>query len=178
MRFFDRLLKAITIFFEATTQILIAVMVCVMTWLVISRQVLSQASSWAEELSLVMLIWFGLIGATFGVRDRYHLRVDIIFKMFPKRVRHAIAYFTDGLIVTFGILLIAGGMQHVMLTMGSTLPATKLPGALRYMPLPLMGTLIVLYGIWNLLGGRPSADADTAGMELAEIESLEAQLKE
>ncbi len=153
LNIYDAFLKALTVIFGFIVQILLIIMVAIITWLVFSRQLLGSAPSWVEEISLVMIIWFGLIGATFGVRERYHLRMDLFFKMFPPKIRTVIAYFTDALVVAFGAMLLIGGINHVILTMGQTLPATKLPGAIRYLPLPITGALIILYGIRNLIGG-------------------------
>jgi len=160
MKTIDAILKVLSAIFETLTQLLLVIMVAIIMWLVISRQILQHASSWAEEISLVMIIWFGLIGATFGVRDRYHLRIELIMKFIPRTPRRAVAYLMDALIVVFGVLLVVGGIQHMGLTMAQTLPATKLPGALRYTPLPIAGALIVIYGLRNMIGGGSAADAD------------------
>jgi TRAP-type C4-dicarboxylate transport system permease small subunit len=161
---YDAVMKVVSAIVAALVQLLLIVMVAIIAWMVISRQLLSRAPSWAEEISLVMVIWFGLIGATFGVRDRYHLRMELFLKLMPRGARPVVAYFTDILIVAFGVLLIVGGMPHVVMTMSQTLPATKLPGAIRYLPLPITGALIVLYGFRNLLAGGPSKDAATIGV--------------
>ncbi|MEW6202846.1 MAG: TRAP transporter small permease [bacterium] len=161
LRLIDAVLNLITILFKVLTQLLLVTMVAVIMWLVITRQVLHRASSWAEEISLVMIIWFGLIGATFGVRERYHLRMELFMKWMPRRPRRIIAWVVDALIAVAGVLLIVGGIPHILLTMDQTLPATKLPGALRYIPLPVTGALIVLYGVRNMLGGGSAADADS-----------------
>lgn len=161
MKFFDAILKILSVFFEALTQLLLVVMVAIITWLVISRQILQHASSWAEEISLVMIIWFGLIGATFGVRDRYHLRLELIMKYIPRVPRRFISYLMDILIIVFGVLLVVGGIQHIGLTLGQTLPATKLPGAIRYAPLPITGFLIAVYGLRGMIGGGTAADSDS-----------------
>lgn len=169
LKAFDTFLKIITRFFEAFTQILLMVMVAIILWLVITRQLLHNASPWAEEISLVMIIWFGLIGATFGVRERYHLRMELFLKFMPKAPRHVVAILVDALIVAMGVFLVIGGIQHIALTAGQTLPATKLPGSLRYIPLPITGALIVLYGIRNMLGGGTFADADAIDKPALEI---------
>lgn len=161
MKFIDAVLKILSVFFEALTQLLLVVMVAIITWLVISRQILQHASSWAEEISLVMIIWFGLIGATFGVRDRYHLRLELIMKYIPRVPRRFISYLMDILIIVFGVLLVVGGIQHIGLTLGQTLPATKLPRAICYMPLPITGVLIAVYCLRNMIGGGTGRDSDS-----------------
>ena len=156
----DKVIRAITAVFEALTQILLLVMVGVVTWLVISRQILHHASSWAEEISLVMVIWFGLIGATFGVKERYHLRMELFFAPLPRSARVAISIFTDALVALFGLLLLIGGTQHVIQTAPQELPATLITAALRYLPVPITGALIVIYSLRSLVGGETVKDAD------------------
>jgi len=175
IKIYDSVSKVISAVVGALVQVLLAVMVAIIAWMVLSRQLqgafpkLAQAApwmknlSWVEEMSLVMVIWFGLVGATFGVRDRYHLRMDLFLKAFPPAARVAISYFVDLLIVAFGVLLIAGGIPQVSLTMTQTLPATKLPRAISYLPLSITGGLIVLYGFRNLLAGGPAKDAAAIG---------------
>ena len=175
LKIYDSVMKVISAVVGALVQILLAVMVAIIAWMVLSRQLqssfpkLAQIApwmknlSWVEEMSLVMVIWFGLVGATFGVRDRYHLRMDLFLKIFPPGARVAISYFVDLLIVAFGVLLIVGGVPQVILTLSQTLPATKLPRAISYMPLPITGILIVLYGFRNLLAGGPAKDAAAMG---------------
>ena len=77
---YDSVIKVVSAIVAALVQLLLVIMVVIIFWMVISRQLLSRAPSWVEEISLVMIIWFGLIGATFGVRDRYHLRMDLFFR--------------------------------------------------------------------------------------------------
>jgi TRAP-type transport system small permease protein len=159
MKLIDGLLKIISVIFEGLTRLLLVVMVAIITWHVVSRQIFHKPTSWAEEISLVMIIWFGLIGATFGVRDRYHLRMDIIFRLRRGGWRIAVAYLAAALFVVLGVLMLGGGTQHVGFTLTQPLPATKLPGAIRYAPLVITGAMIAIYGIRNMLGGGPAADA-------------------
>src|SRR3712207_979682 len=52
---------------------------------VLRRFLLSFSSLWGEEIarySLIFLIW---IGASYAVRTRTHIRIDLIFEVVPKR---------------------------------------------------------------------------------------------
>jgi TRAP-type transport system small permease protein len=175
LKVYDSIIRVVSAIVSALVQVLLAVMVAIIAWMVLSRQLQDSFPklavmapwmknlSWVEEMSLVMVIWFGLIGATFGVRDRYHLRMDLFLKLFPPGVRVAVSYFVDILILGFGVMLIVGGIPQVILTLSQTLPATKLPRAISYLPLPITGALIVLYGFRNLIAGGPAKDAAMIG---------------
>jgi len=161
MKAIDKILKILTAIFEWLTGLLLVAMVAVITWLVFSRWILHRPCSWGNEVAVAMLIWFSLIGATFGVRERYHLRIDMLYKYFPRWVRAFITYAIAALIVLFGVLIFIGGAQHVALTINyyQTLPVTKAPAALLFLPLPIAGALIILYGLRELCGGA-SSDID------------------
>ena len=62
---------------------LMAAIVLVVSWQVISRFVLNAPSSITEELSRTLLIWIGMVGAAFAYRTGQHLGLDILTRKLP-----------------------------------------------------------------------------------------------
>ncbi|MEK9752619.1 MAG: TRAP transporter small permease subunit [Rhodospirillaceae bacterium] len=54
---------------------------------VFSRYVLDAPTIWAFELGYMAMGIHSLIGAAFALRDRAHIRIDILYIHFPPRVR-------------------------------------------------------------------------------------------
>ena len=81
---------------------------------VIQRFVLSFSTSWGEEIARYSFIYLVWIAAAYCVKERVHLRIDFILKLFPNKGQNYVFLF--GEIVT----LIVAGMS-VYLSMHSVL---------------------------------------------------------
>lgn len=95
--------------------------------------------SWAQGLSLAMLLWMVLFGAAYGVRTGIHVGVDLLINHLPQRVRSRFVLF--GLLagaVFAGVVggLGAGSVWHIAHTSTST-PVLDVPMWLVYLAIPL-----------------------------------------
>lgn len=52
--------------------------VTLVSFQVVARYVFNYSLSWSEELSRYILVWIAWIGASYAVKKREHLRVDLI----------------------------------------------------------------------------------------------------
>ncbi|MBB4935232.1 TRAP-type C4-dicarboxylate transport system permease small subunit [Lipingzhangella halophila] len=129
----------------------LAAMVVVVSWQVFGRFVLSDSPPWAPETALVLLPWLGLLGVAIGVREHAHIGVTFVADRLPRRARTAVRWLTPALFLVFGIYLVVQGWQLTLLTMNSTLPATGLPTAVQYAPMPVAGVLVCVYSALQLL---------------------------
>ena len=58
--------------------------VTVVCWQVFSRFILRAPSSYTEELARFLLIWIGVLGASYAYRTKAHLGLDLFYqKMIP-----------------------------------------------------------------------------------------------
>ena len=48
------------------------------------RSVMNRAASWSEEVSLLMMIWFGYLGMALGVREDVHISIEFLFDRIPR----------------------------------------------------------------------------------------------
>ncbi|MEH6633728.1 MAG: TRAP transporter small permease [Halopseudomonas aestusnigri] len=72
---------------------------------VVRREVFSYSSIWGEEVvrySFIYLVW---IGAALAVKERVHIRVDVLFNYVSPRVKNVLYIFGD--LVMMGIAIIA-----------------------------------------------------------------------
>jgi TRAP-type C4-dicarboxylate transport system permease small subunit len=53
---------------------------------VVRRYLLNYSSAWAEETARYAFIYLGWVGAAYAVRERAHIRFDVAFQFFPKRL--------------------------------------------------------------------------------------------
>jgi len=73
-----RLVRALDRALAAFLAVLLAAIVLAVTWQVVSRYLLGDASGWTEELARFLLIWIGLFGGALAYQRRLHLGIDLL----------------------------------------------------------------------------------------------------
>jgi len=133
---------------------LLAGMVVVVTWQVVSRYALGDPSAWTEEVARMLLIWVGILGGAYAYRENAHLGLDLL----PQKVRPVskkrLARLADICCGSFALaVMVIGGGLLVQLTweLEQTTAALGIPMAWVYTVLPISGLLIVYYSIVSLL---------------------------
>ena len=141
---------------------LMAMMVAVVTWQVVSRYALGDPSAWTEEVARMLLIWVGLLGGAYAYRQKAHLGLDLRRQKVGPRDQGRLEVIADISCGSFALaVLVVGGGSLVQLTweLEQTTAALGIPMAWVYIVLPLSGVLIVYYSIISLLSGRKEAGA-------------------
>ena len=135
--------------------ILMAVSVVNVLWQVFSRYVLSNPSSFTDELARYLLIWIGLLGAAYVAGKRMHLAIDLLTHRLSKTSKHRLSLFIDACIFLFSLfVLVIGGMNLVflMLQLGQTSAALQIPLGHVYLALPISGLLMMFYAALDMSG--------------------------
>jgi len=131
--------------------ILMAVLVLVVTWQVLTRYILGEASSFSEETARFLLIWIGLLGAAYAYKQNMHLAFDLFINKASGIRKFWMDILIHFLIAIFSILvLILGGANLVQLTweLNQLSASLQIPLAYVYIALPLSGLIILIYAIW------------------------------
>lgn len=81
--------------------LLVAVMVLIVWFGILSRYGLSLGVTWTEELSRYVMIWAALLAIPVGVFRREHIGLELVFGMVPHRVRKPLRAALDILAITF-----------------------------------------------------------------------------
>ncbi len=72
---------------------------------VLRREILSYSSIWGEEIVRYSFIYLAWIGAAAAVRERGHIRIDVIMQYVGRRVKALLYIFGD--VVMFAVALVA-----------------------------------------------------------------------
>ncbi len=120
--------------------------------------------SWAQtsEISGVLLIWFGLLGAAYGVRARVHLGVEALSRRLPPRLAAVLGRLAAALVAVFGVLLAVYGAK-LAASVTNTLPATGLSASVQYFPAVVCGALIAFFALEQAIYGDGAAPETTIG---------------
>lgn len=71
-------------FEEALMAVFLSGIVVMMTTHVFFRYVMKAPLTWSEEATRYLFIWFVFIGISYGIRNKTHIRVNIIEVLCPK----------------------------------------------------------------------------------------------
>ncbi|PIE35804.1 TRAP transporter permease DctQ [candidate division KSB3 bacterium] len=148
-RIFRKIFSIIEKIFETVSMGMLVAMVVIICYQVIMRSVFNRSPSWSEEVSLTLMIWFGILSIPIGVRLHLHIGIEYLFNKLPLRTQWVLSRILCALITAFGAVMVVSGIELVKFTSMSTLPATKLPSSVRYAMIPLAG-LTLMYNALEL----------------------------
>ena len=87
---------------------------------------------------------------SFGLRD--HMSMSFFVEKFDENVQRILSMVSEMIIILFSAsVLLYGGVNITLLTMGQVSAALGIPMGYVYLILPLSGLLIIFYSVNNLL---------------------------
>ena len=146
----QKLTQIITKILEIVLIILMAGIVIDVSWQIFTRFILRDPSSYTEELAGFLLIWIGLLGASYALYTRVHLGIDILTSKlvgFRRKMSTITIYI---LVLLFSLFIpVIGGMKlvNITFTLKQISPAMGIPMGYVYLVLPLTGVLMIYYSI-------------------------------
>ena len=116
---------------------------------VLRREAFSYSSIWGEEVVRYSFIYLAWIGAAAAVKERAHIRIDVVMHYLPPRPKAVIYIFGD--LVMFLVALVALYTSfetvHVSATFGSVTEGLRISKVWFLMAVPLGFALV----IWRLI---------------------------
>jgi TRAP-type C4-dicarboxylate transport system permease small subunit len=131
---------------------------------VVRRSLLSYSSIWAEEIARYAFIYIAWIGASYAIKDRAHIRIDVILHLLSQRMKSIVYIFGDIMTLILAVLAIWMSMESVLnsIHFGSVTHGLRISQAWFLAAVPLgflMMTFRLLQSIrrdWSdLQAGRP-----------------------
>ena len=116
---------------------------------VLRREIFSYSSIWGEEIVRYSFIYLAWIGAAAAVKERAHIRIDVIMHYLGPRTKALLYIFGD--LVMFGVAIIALYWSletvHVSAKFGSVTDGLRISKVWFLMAVPVGFALM----IWRLL---------------------------
>lgn len=80
---------------------------------VVRREVFSYSSIWGEEIVRYSFIYLAGIGASAAVRERAHIRIDVLMHYVPPRVKALLYIFSDLVMVAVALVALYWSFHSV-----------------------------------------------------------------
>jgi len=131
---------------------------------VVRRSLLSYSSIWAEEVARYAFIYIAWIGASSAIKERAHIRIDVILNLLSQRMKSIVFIFGDIITLILAVLAIWMSMESVLnsIHFGSVTHGLRISQAWFLAAVPL-GFLMMIFRLlqsirrdWSdLKSGRP-----------------------
>ncbi|MCL6611681.1 MAG: TRAP transporter small permease [Peptococcaceae bacterium] len=117
----------------------LALTVCVVFLQVIMRYVFNSSLSWSEELTRYVFVWQIWLGASLGVREGKHIRVEIIYRYLKGKKKYAVDLAAIIVWFAFCLFLAVNGTYLVLDLMrkNSLSAAMEIPMYAAYASVPV-----------------------------------------
>ncbi len=136
---------------------------------VLRREIMSYSSIWGEEIVRYSFIYLAWIGAAAAVRERGHIRIDVLMHYVPPRVKSLLYIFGDFVMVAVSIVAVYYSYEtvHLSAKFGSVTDGLRISRVWFLMAVPI-GFALVLVRLFqsirrdfaDLRAGRPVYEGD------------------
>ncbi|MCR1848009.1 TRAP transporter small permease [Paeniclostridium sordellii] len=134
---------------------LLAFMVVLGTWQIITRYVLNNPSTVSEDLLIYSFVWMSLLGSAYVFGKKDHMTMVFFRQKLESKspkVKIILNVITELLVMIFSaFVLVLGGFQISMLAMEQVSPALGISMGYIYLSLSLSGVITIIYNILNLM---------------------------
>lgn len=146
--------KKIDKILEIFLVVLMSTLVIDVVWQVASRYILSNPSSFTDELAVFLLIWVGMAGAAYVKGRNEHLAIDILPDKLKPKNKNRLMIFINTLIIIFSLtIMVTGGawLAYTRFQMGQVSSALQVPLGYVYAIVPASGILMIYYSIDDII---------------------------
>lgn len=165
---FDRMLDLISSVNIVITGFALVVLTIIFGWLVYGRYVLNATPTWVEQVSLLLIVYIGFLGASVGVHQNTHLGVSVFREISPKPLRRIFELISHLIMAGFALIMAIYGYKLTVFKWSAEIPLLNISEGFRAIPIMLSGIFILLFTIGHLI----HFFTDTH-----EVESIEEKLK-
>ena len=115
--------------------------------------------SWAEELTLYIMVWIVFVGSSVAIRTRGHIAIDLLPLVLSPAGRHRLAIFIALTMLVFLAVFFYYSGQHTLRvrSIEQVTPVMQAPMWLAYLAMPAGSVLMMVRAcqlIWRLARER------------------------
>ena len=126
-------------------------LVAAVSFQIFGRHVLNNTPTWAESLSLLLVLYVTMLGAAVAVRDAGHIGFESLTNLLPETGQRRLQIVVHLLVLLFGALMTWYCGQLAESVHSYKIPNLGLSEGWKYAPATLSGALIVLFSIEHII---------------------------
>ena len=131
--------------------LIMGLLTIVVLWQVIARYVMTNPSSWTEELARFLLVWVSILGAAYVSGQRAHIAIDLLQQRAKPKNKRKFQIVVDVFIILFALfVLVIGGFNLVEITLHQISSAMRISVGYVYLVIPISGILIIIYSLLDI----------------------------
>lgn len=136
---------------ETISKAVMAIMVILVTWQVVSRYVFHSPVPWTEGLTRYLFVWLVLINGAYIFGRREHMNISYVRGKLSPGAQKALCVITEAVTCLFAlVVLLAGGLLAVKVGLPQKDATLEISMGLIYMALPVSGVLTTFYTVCNI----------------------------
>jgi len=148
---YDRLLNLISDINIAVCSVMLVTLTVIFGWLVFGRYVLNATPTWVEQVSLLLIVYIGFLGASVGIHKKTHLGVSMFRELSPRPVQRVFEFLSYIIMTAFGLTMAFYGYKLTLFRWPNEIPLIHVTDGLRAIPIMVSGVFIVLFSIGHLI---------------------------
>lgn len=111
---------------------------------VVLRYIFNSPIIWVEEVTMLLLVWYGYIAIGILVKDNGHIAIEYFYSLANRTVQKYLDVFVNTLLLIFSVMMVKYGFDIAVNSIGEQLPASHLPKVVLNLPLLISGVIISL----------------------------------
>lgn len=136
---------------------------------VLRREIMSYSSIWGEEIVRYSFIYLAWIGCAAAVKERGHIRIDVIMQYVGRKAKAVLYIFGDLVMFVVAVIALYWSFETVLVSakFGSVTPGLRISQVWFLMAVPVGFTLVIfrlvqsfLRDVRDLRAGRPVYEGD------------------
>lgn len=139
----------------------LAAMVIIIFAQVICRFGFNFTPYWTEELTLIIMIYTGFMGAAVAYKKRLHINLQFFLMSLSIGYRKKAQFFIDFILLVFSVYSIIYGWQLTEKTMNQFNPALGWPVGTSYLAIPISGVIFLIFTIEKIMDDFSNSKIET-----------------
>lgn len=148
----DAVRRVIVKILGAICIVLFVALVLIVTWQVLTRQVLNNSAPWTEEAARYTFVVLAIFSAALVFGDRGHIAVEMLVEKFSRGGQKLMVLVVEFVVMFFiGSVFVFGGWLLAQNARNQTLSAIPLTFGQVYMVMPIAGVIILFFSLTRIV---------------------------
>ena len=119
----------------------------------VAARYLGVSAPFTEELAGYLLVWVGLLGASYATGRNLHLAIDLLPRRSSEENQRRLNLIINTLVLLFALTaMVIGGLRlvYITLSLNQRSPVMEIPKGYIYTVVPISGLFIMFFSVLNM----------------------------